>query len=431
MFSPMTQRMSRTFALFAAFALALLSGLVSCNGDGRKMASASGFTFSEAFQDKLLEQCITAEDGSVVEIPEGRFLLSKPLSVDGKKHITIRGKGVGKSFLSFLHQSEGGEGFLVTNSTGVTMEEFTIQDAKGNNIKLLNCDSVVIRNMNSTWTSGVDSTNGDYAYYPVQCSNLLMEHCEASYSSDAGIYVGQTVNVIVRNCLAHHNVAGIEIENCINSDVYGNKAENNTGGILVFDTPGLPLHNGRNARVYDNDCLENNERNFGKVSSLVSSVPPGTGIIVMGTDSADFHHNRIKFNKTVGISVVSFDLTGKPYNDSLYGKYCTAIFIHDNTFDSKTLSVPDLTTDMGKLVALGLKGYKDIVVDGSADPAYGKGGIVPEDKRICIRNNGEVSFANLNLWAVKGEKDITDHVDHDLRKFDCAYTGIKGNPSKP
>jgi hypothetical protein len=86
---------------------------------------------------------------------------------------------------------------------------------------------------------------------------------------------------------------------------------------------------------------------------------------------------------------------------------------------------------MGKLVALGLKGYKDIVVDGSADPAYSKNGVVPENKRICIRNNGEVKFANLNLWAVKGEKDITDHVDKDMKRFDCDYPGIKGHPDKP
>jgi len=420
-------RILRTFRSFALLAV-FTHFLQGCTGSADASSGASGFAFSQEFQDKLLEQCITAEDGSVIEIPEGRFLLNKPLSVDGKKHITIRGKGTGKSFLSFLHQSEGGEGFLVTNSNGVIMEGFTIQDAKGNNIKLMNCDSVVLRDLNSTWTSGVDSTNGDYAYYPVQCSNLLMERCEASYSSDAGIYVGQSVNVVVRNCVAHHNVAGIEIENCINSDVYANKAEHNTGGILVFDTPGLPLHNGRNARVYDNDCLENNEKNFGKVSSMVSMVPPGTGIIVMGTDSAEFHHNRVKYNKTIGISVVSFGLTGKPFNDSLYGQYNTAIYIHDNVFDSRTISMPDLTKDMGKLVALGLKGYKDIVVDGSADPAYSKNGVVPADKGICIRNNGDIKFANLNLWQVKGESDITDHVDTDLKKFDCEHAGIQGAP---
>ncbi len=401
----------------------------SCGSD-KKSPDASGFTYSEDFQNKLLEQCITAEDGSTIEIPEGKFLLKKPLSIDGKKHLTIKGAGAGKSVLSFLHQTEGGEGLLVTNCNDITIQGFTIQDAKGNNLKLLNCDTIAIRDMNSTWTSGSDSTNGDYAYYPVQCKHLLMEQCEASYSSDAGIYVGQTINVTVRNCYAHNNVAGIEIENCINSDVYKCKAENNTGGILVFDTPGLPLHNGRNARIYDNDCISNNGTNFGKVSSMVSTVPPGTGIIVLATDSADLYNNRIFYNKTVGISVICFQLTGKPYNDSLFGPYCNTISIHDNKFDSKAISMPDMSKDMGKLVALGLKGYKDIIVDGSADPKLRDNkGQVPDDYKICIRNNGDIKFANLNFWEVKGESDITDHVDHDLSKFDCEHAGINGNGS--
>jgi parallel beta-helix repeat protein len=413
------------------FAIALITTIFLCAcGSGKKTPDASGFVFSEDFQNKLLEKCIMAEDGGTIEIPEGKFLMKKPLSIDGKKHVTIRGAGVGKSLLSFLHQSEGGEGLLVTNCNDITIEDFTIQDSKGNNIKLINCDTIAIRKMNSTWTSGSDSTNGDYAYYPVQCKNLLMEECEASYSSDAGIYVGQTINVTVRNCYAHNNVAGIEIENCINSDVYKCKAENNTGGILVFDTPGLPLHNGRNARIFDNDCISNNGINFGKVSSMVSIVPPGTGIIIMGTDSADFYNNRIFYNKTVGISVIGFEITGKPYNDSLYGPYCTAISIHDNKFDSKTISMPDMSKDFGKLIAIGLKGYKDIIVDGSADAKLRDNkGQVPDDYKICIRNNGDIKFANLNFWQVKGESDITDHVDHDLSKFDCEHAGIIGNAS--
>jgi parallel beta-helix repeat protein len=416
-----------TIAFFACL-MAII--LCSC-GSGKKSPDASGFIYSEEFQDKLLEKCIMVEDGGTIEIPAGKFLLKKPLSIDGKHHVTIKGAGVGKSFLSFLHQSEGGEGLLVTNCNNIIIEGFSIQDSKGNNIKLLNCDTIAIRKMNSTWTSGTDSTNGNYAYYPVQCKNLLMEECEASYSSDAGIYVGQTINVTVRNCYAHNNVAGIEIENCINSDVYKCRAENNTGGILVFDTPGLPLHNGRNARIYDNDCISNNGTNFGKVSSMVSIVPPGTGMIVLATDSADIYNNRIFYNKTVGVSIIGFAITGKPYNDSLFGPYCTAITIHDNRFDSKAVSMPDMSKDFGKLIGLGLKGYKDIIVDGDADPKLRDSkGQVPPDYKICIRNNGNIKFANLNFWQVKGESDITDHVDHDLTKFDCEHQGIAGNASR-
>ena len=43
------------------------------------------------------------------------------------------------------------------------------------------------------------------------------------YCADAGVYVGQSTNVTIRHYYAHHNVAGIEIENCINSDVYKTK----------------------------------------------------------------------------------------------------------------------------------------------------------------------------------------------------------------
>ena len=92
--------------------------------------------------------------------------------------------------------------------------------------------------------------------------------------------------------------------------------------------------------------------------------------------------------------------------------------------------MPDMSKDFGKLIALGLKGYKDVIVDGSADPQLRNGkGQLPDDYKICIRNNGDIKFANLNFWQVKDEDDITNHVDHDLSKFDCEHAGIPGNAS--
>ena len=51
------------------------------------------------------------------------------------------------------------------------------------------------------------------------------------------------------------NVAGIEIENSTDSEVYGNTATHNTGGILIFDLPDLPVKNGAGHRVFKNTCL--------------------------------------------------------------------------------------------------------------------------------------------------------------------------------
>lgn len=178
-----------------------------------------------------------------------------------------------KTILSFLDQATGSEGLKITKADGIVLEGFTVQDTKGDAIKIQNTNGVTLRDVNTTWTGGAKETNGAYGIYPVSCENVLIEKCEASYASDAGIYVGQSINVIVRNSYAHHNVAGIEIENCINSEVYDNLAENNTGGILVFDMPDLPLADGRNCRVYNNIVRNNNHRNFAPAGNIVGEVP--------------------------------------------------------------------------------------------------------------------------------------------------------------
>src|SRR6478735_803253 len=98
--------MKRNLTIAFVCLVAIMFG--ACGSD-KKSPDATGFTYSEEFQNNLLEKCIMVEDGGTIEIPEGKFLLKKPLSVDGKHHVTIKGAGVGKTFLSFLHQSEGGE----------------------------------------------------------------------------------------------------------------------------------------------------------------------------------------------------------------------------------------------------------------------------------------------------------------------------------
>ena len=54
----------------------------------------------------------------------------------------------------------------------------------------------------------------DFRYfYPVASEDVLIDGCVAIGASDAGIYVGQSQNIIVKNSRAEFNVAGIEIEN--------------------------------------------------------------------------------------------------------------------------------------------------------------------------------------------------------------------------
>src|SRR5262249_10203967 len=132
------------------------------------------------------------------------------------------------------------------------------------------------------------------------------------------IYVGQSRNVVVRRCRAERNVAGIEIENCTAADVYENVATNNAGGLLVFDMPGLPVKNGKQVRVYQNEVKANNHPNFAPKGNIVASVPPGTGLMVMATDQVEVFKNTIEDNNTYNLAILSFLVTGRPIEDKEY-----------------------------------------------------------------------------------------------------------------
>ena len=151
-------------------------------------------------------------------------------------------------------------------------------------------------------------------------------------ASDAGIYVGQSENIIVRRNKVEKNVAGIEIENCTKADVYENQATDNTGGILVFTMPDLPKKDGRHCRVYKNTVLANNHDNFAPKGNIVATVPPGTGVMIMASDEVEVFDNTIENNQTAGLSIVSYLLTDKPIKDEKYDPFCESIHVHDNRF---------------------------------------------------------------------------------------------------
>ena len=60
------------------------------------------FSFGQKdWEKKLQTQLIQAADGATIELDAGNFVLSKSLSLESKKNITIRGKGMNETILSF------------------------------------------------------------------------------------------------------------------------------------------------------------------------------------------------------------------------------------------------------------------------------------------------------------------------------------------
>ena len=268
--------------------------------------------FAQAdFEKKLQTKLIMAEDGDVINIEAGKFLLTKSLSLDGKKNITIRGKGIDKTVLNFKAQTQGAEGIRITNCENIILEDFTAEDSKGDLIKTMHVKGITFRRLKTAWTGKPSPTNGSYGLYPVLCEKVLIDSCIAIGASDAGIYVGQSKYITVRNCTAFQNVAGIEIENSLYADVYNNVAEGNTGGILVFDLPDLIQKKGGFVRVYNNLIKENNLANFAPKGNIVGNVPKGTGMMVLATSQVEIFDNKILNHSTVGVAIISYFMTEK------------------------------------------------------------------------------------------------------------------------
>lgn len=306
-------RMSLAAALLASAAPAL--------------AETHTITPGEGAQERLQEALILAEPGDEIVLEAGRYVLTDGLSLD-VDGVTVRGAGMDGTVLDFTTQAGAGEGLLVT-SDNVTLRDFALENPKGDGIKSKGADQIVYYRIRVTWTNGPDPENGAYGIYPVESTGVLVDGVKVTGASDAGIYVGQSNRITVRNSIAEANVAGIEIENSRNAIVEHNIATRNTGGILVFDLPGLPIMNGGNVIVENNLVVANDTANFAPPGNIVAGVRRGTGIMVMANEKVLIQDNIIHENPTAPIMVVAYV---QSFDDERYNPFARDIVIGENTY---------------------------------------------------------------------------------------------------
>lgn len=339
--------------------------------------------------EKLTEALITAQPGDVVRIGAGRFDLTEGLSLD-VDNVTVRGAGPDQTILSFKGQTGSGEGLLVT-SNKVVLEDFGVEDTKGDGVKSKGSDQITFRNLRVEWTKGPAENNGAYGVYPVSSKNVLIDGVTVRGAADAGIYVGQSENIVVRNSRAEYNVAGIEIENSMKADVYKNTATHNTGGILVFDLPNLPVQGGHDIRVFENDVVDNDTGNFAPKGNTVAMVPKGMGIMVMANRNVHVFGNRLSGNGTTHVLIAAYP---KDYEDDNYMFVPRGVFVHGNTYGEGG-NAPD--GDAGKTIS-DISGVPvpDIVWDGATTiPEYLSW--TAAENRVYVDEAEGTSFVNLKI----------------------------------
>lgn len=383
----------RIYLFGTALALALLgcgSGTSTTGGGG---SGGEGRVFriepGPNATTQMVLAMIDAKPKDVIEFSAGYFELTTGLQISSTEDVLVRGQGMDRTVLSFKN-SGSQEGFLATTVRGITVQDLTVLDSPGDAFKLQGVDHGTLRRVRAFWSSGrltsaedtvtadnfaekmqvactdparhnpanpnptetdtsspdytVSIASGRYGIYPVNSQNILVENSESIGASDAGIYVGQTDNAIIRNSRAAFNVFGFEIENVRGGEYVDNLSECNTGGFLVYDLDGLTRY-GSKTRMYRNVARNNNTYNFAEPGSLVSNVPRGVGMITLAYDQIDIFDNTFENNGTSGIVHTSYELFGVP-GDRRLDMYGEGLHIFNNTFinNGNDLPQPDIAT---------------------------------------------------------------------------------------
>jgi parallel beta-helix repeat protein len=372
---------------------------------------------SEDPYTEIQEALILASPGDIIHLSAGLYELEDSLSID-INNLVLEGEGIDETVLSFKNQLSGAQGLSVT-SDNVILRDFAVENAKGDAIKVKGVDGISFIRVRTEWTGGPSSENGAYGLYPVESKNVLIDSCVAIGASDAGIYVGQSENIIVKNSIAEFNVAGIEIENSYYADVFNNYASNNTGGILVFDLPDIPQQGGHHIRVFNNKSVNNNTDNFAPEGNIVGEVPRGSGIIIQANSHVEIFDNDIGDNDTINIAVVTY---GYDTDDESYYPHPRAIQIHGNRFGRSGYN-PDLETGELAKILFEISGgdMPDIFWDGILplpQIVFGQ----PKEDKIVLGDNGDASFLTIN--ALKYILPFFDPIETSYEKFSGEITPL-------
>jgi len=295
---------------------------------GKKLIIHSGQSIQDGIE--------VAEGGDTVFVQSGEYF--ETLMID-KSNITILGDRKNGE-LPVLNGKNILPDAGVGTGSNIEINGFIIKDYTANGLMLNRSRNVTFRNVHCKNT-------GLYGLYPVECVGVLVEDCSVTGISDAGIYIGQSKDIVVRNNVTYGNVTGIEIENSVDALVENNEVYDNAGGILVFLLPNNPSKVSLNCRIINNYIYKNNHVNFGEPGSIVSNVPQGTGLMIMAGDSVEVAGNRFHDNQSFGASVIGLDLFfGSDYVYDV-DPIPDACWLHDNEYRNNGYNPAKIVKESG------------------------------------------------------------------------------------
>ena len=346
----------------------------TAGASGDQVITPVSGTVIEVRDGELIQAAVAqARSGDLIRVYPGTY--KETVYID-KENISLQGVIQEGKWPTLNGEKELNDAFLYSGN-GILIENFKIVNYKGNGVMGQAGNNFVIRN---NWV--LDA--GVYGIFPEFGKNGLIEHNILTGIEDAAIYVGMCDNVDVRHNEVYGNVAGIEIENSRHVLVENNHSYNNTGGILVFITPGLPIKTCYDVIVRNNFVNDNNHVNFGAPGSLVAGIPSGTGILVMAADQVTIENNIITGNNNAGITVTDLAYGANTANDPEVEPNPDRLVILDNIMiDNGNSPVGELKALM--MTKLSTRGPDIVAVGGGAGS--------------CIVNRDRYRTVGLGDWA--------------------------------
>jgi len=346
----------------------------TAGASGDQVITPVSGTVIEVRDGELIQAAVAqARSGDLIRVYPGTY--KETVYID-KENISLQGVIQEGKWPTLNGEKELNDAFLYSGN-GILIENFKIVNYKGNGVMGQAGNNFVIRN---NWV--LDA--GVYGIFPEFGKNGLIEHNILTGIEDAAIYVGMCDNVDVRHNEVYGNVAGIEIENSRHVLVENNHSYNNTGGILIFITPGLPIKTCYDVIVRNNFVNDNNHVNFGAPGSLVAGIPSGTGILVMAADQVTIENNIITGNNNAGITVTDLAYGANTANDPEVEPNPDRLVILDNIMiDNGNSPVGELKALM--MTKLSTRGPDIVAVGGGAGS--------------CIVNRDRYRTVGLGDWA--------------------------------
>jgi parallel beta-helix repeat protein len=287
-----------------------------------------------------------AQPGDRVAVLPGTYREGKPGDLNA---LTISKSGITLVGLSLPHrpvvlENAGGQSFGIWVSPrdssgaaaqsdrehppcgrqGTTVRDFSLS---GFTVRGFALDGVHLTCVDGFSLSGnVADGNGEYGLFPIRSRHGRISFNEVKHTqADAGIYVGQSEDVDIRNNHVHGNQLGIEVENSVSCDVVGNLVHGNTFGVFVDILPFLQRHRQAGTTITGNQIYDNNRPNTAEPDELIGRLPPGIGILLTGADRTRVSENAVTGNHFAGIGVTSLCLAF-----ALQGLPCTGLDIEPN-----------------------------------------------------------------------------------------------------